>query len=180
MPSSVLRSPLASELPPQFDVIIVGAGAAGLYTALCLPDHLQIGLLTKDTLSLSASDWAQGGIAAVTDPADSPALHLADTLQAGAGLCDYEAVKFLVEQAPECIQALVGMGVAFDRHEGTLALTLEAAHSRRRVLHAADTTGREVVSTLTAQVLRRKNIHVLSQALTLDLWMDEAIDRCQG
>jgi L-aspartate oxidase len=161
-------------------VIIVGAGAAGLYTALCLPDHLQIGLLTKDTLSLSASDWAQGGIAAVTDPADSPALHLADTLQAGAGLCDYEAVKFLVEQAPECIQALVGMGVAFDRHDGTLALTLEAAHSRRRVLHAADTTGREVVSTLTAQVLRRKNIHVLSQALTLDLWMNEAIDRCQG
>jgi L-aspartate oxidase len=161
-------------------VIIVGAGAAGLYTALCLPDHLQIGLLTKDTLSLSASDWAQGGIAAVTDPADSPALHLADTLQAGAGLCDYEAVKFLVEQAPECIQALVGMGVAFDRHDGTLALTLEAAHSRRRVLHAADTTGREVVSTLTAQVLRRKNIHVLSQALTLDLWMNETTDRCQG
>ncbi|HEY9882777.1 MAG TPA: L-aspartate oxidase, partial [Thermosynechococcaceae cyanobacterium] len=156
------------------------AGAAGLYTALCLPDHLQLGLLTKDTLSLSASDWAQGGIAAVTDPADSPALHLADTLQAGAGLCDYEAVKFLVEQAPECIQALVGMGVAFDRHDGTLALTLEAAHSRRRVLHAADTTGREVVSTLTAQVLRRKNIQVLSQALTLDLWMNEAIDHCQG
>ncbi|XHX79801.1 MAG: L-aspartate oxidase [Stenomitos frigidus ULC029] len=180
MPSSVLRSPLASELPPQFDVIIVGAGAAGLYTALCLPEQLQIGLLTKDTLSLSASDWAQGGIAAVTDPADSPALHLADTLQAGAGLCDYDAVKFLVEQAPECIQALVGMGVAFDRHNGALALTLEAAHSRRRVLHAADTTGREVVSTLTAQVLRRKNIQVLSQALTLDLWMDETLDRCQG
>ncbi|WP_242036732.1 L-aspartate oxidase [Leptolyngbya sp. FACHB-321] len=180
LPSSVLRSPLASELPPQFDVIIVGAGAAGLYTALCLPDHLQIGLLTKDTLSLSASDWAQGGIAAVTDPEDSPALHLADTLQAGAGLCDYEAVKFLVEQAPECIQALVGMGVAFDRHDGTLALTLEAAHSRRRVLHAADTTGREVVSTLTAQVLRRKNICVLSEALTLDLWMDEVTDHCQG
>ena len=169
-----------SELPPQFDVIIVGAGAAGLYSALCLPGHLQIGLLTKDTLSLSASDWAQGGIAAVTDPADSPALHLVDTLQAGAGLCDYDAVKFLVEQAPECIQALVGMGVAFDRHDGTLALTLEAAHSRRRVLHAADTTGREVVSTLTTQVLRRKNIQVLSQALTLDLWMDATSDRCQG
>ena len=185
MHSSVLRSTAGTELRPQFDVLIVGAGAAGLYTALCLPSHYRVGLLTKDTLSLSASDWAQGGIAAVIDPADSPALHLADTLQAGAGLCDYDAVKFLVEQAPQCIQSLVGMGVSFDRHNGELALTLEAAHSRRRVLHAADTTGREVVSTLTAQVLNRKNIHVFAQALTLDVWLDETqIDetpkRCQG
>ncbi|MBW4578968.1 MAG: L-aspartate oxidase [Tildeniella nuda ZEHNDER 1965/U140] len=174
-----MRSPSVSELLPQFDVLIVGAGAAGLYTALCLPDHYRIGLLTKDTLSLSASDWAQGGIAAVIDPADSAVLHLADTLQAGAGLCDYDAVKFLVEQAPQCIQSLVSMGVSFDRHNGELALTLEAAHSRRRVLHAADTTGREVVSTLTAQVLSRKNIHVFAQALTLDVWLDET-QRCQG
>ena len=167
-------------MPSQFDVLVVGAGAAGLYTALCLPSHYRVGLLTKDTLSLSASGWAQGGIAAVTDPADSPSLHLADTLQAGAGLCDYDAVKFLVEQAPQCIQTLVAMGVSFDRHNGELALTLEAAHSRRRVLHAADTTGREVVSTLTAQVLRRKNIHVLAQALTLDVWLHETTQRCQG
>jgi L-aspartate oxidase len=177
---SVLRSPSASEIPSQFDVLVVGAGAAGLYTALCLPSHYRIGLLTKDTLSLSASDWAQGGIAAVIDPADSSSLHLADTLQAGAGLCDYDAVKFLVEQAPQCIQTLVEMGVAFDRHSGELALTLEAAHSRRRVLHAADTTGREVVSTLTAQVLRRKNIHVFAQALTLDVWLNDTTQRCQG
>ncbi|PSB29338.1 L-aspartate oxidase [Stenomitos frigidus ULC18] len=174
-----MRSPSAPELP-QFDVLIVGAGAAGLYTALCLPSHYRIGLLTKDTLSLSASDWAQGGIAAVVDPGDSPALHLADTLQAGVGLCDYDAVKFLVEQAPQCIQSLVAMGVSFDRHNGELALTLEAAHSRRRVLHAADTTGRQVVSTLTAQVLSRKHIHVFSQALTLDVWLDQATRRCQG
>ncbi|XGV98874.1 MAG: L-aspartate oxidase [Leptolyngbya sp. BL-A-14] len=180
MHSSVSRSPFTLEIPLQFDVLVVGAGAAGLYTALCLPSHYRIGLLTKDTLSLSASDWAQGGIAAVTDPADSPSLHLADTLQAGAGLCDYDAVKFLVEQAPECIQNLVKMGVAFDRQNGDLALTLEAAHSRRRVLHAADTTGREVVSTLTAQVLRRKNIHVFAQALTLDVWLNETTRRCQG
>jgi L-aspartate oxidase len=178
--SSVLRSTAGAELLPQFDVLIVGAGAAGLYTALCLPSHYRVGLLTKDTLSLSASDWAQGGIAAVIDPADSPALHLADTLQAGAGLCDYDAVTFLVEQAPQCIQSLVAMGVSFDRHNGELALTLEAAHSRRRVLHAADTTGREVVSTLTAQVLSRKNIHVFAQALTLDVWVDQTIGRCQG
>ncbi len=169
-----------SELPRHFDVLIVGAGAAGLYTALCLPQHLQIGLLTKETLSLSASDWAQGGIAAVIDPNDTPDLHIADTLRAGAGLCDYAAVKFLVEQAPACIHNLVDMGVAFDRHNGDLALTLEAAHSRRRVLHAADTTGRAVVSTLAAQVLSRKNIQVISQALTLDLWLHPQTQACQG
>jgi len=178
--SSDWRSPSPFELPQQFDVLVVGAGAAGLYTSLCLPRHLQVGLITKDTLSLSASDWAQGGIAAVIDPEDSPALHLADTLKAGAGLCDYDAVKFLVEQAPQCIHTLVAMGVAFDRHQGELALTLEAAHSRRRVLHAADTTGREVVSTLTAQVMHHPHIQVIAQALTLDLWIDPTTQRCQG
>ena len=166
-------------LRDRFDVVVIGAGAAGLYTALCLPEHLHIGLITKDTIALSASDWAQGGIAAVTDPDDSPELHIADTLKAGAGLCDEAAVRFLVEQAPACIQRLIEMGVAFDRHNGKLALTLEAAHSRRRVLHAADTTGRAVVTTLTAQVLSRKQIQVLPQTLTLDLWLDD--DRhCQG
>jgi L-aspartate oxidase len=162
-----------------FDVLIVGAGAAGLYTSLCLPKHLSIGLITKEPISLSASDWAQGGIAAVTDPNDSSDLHIKDTLNAGAGLCDYEAVKFLVEQAPQCIQALVEMGVGFDRDRGTLALTLEAAHSRRRVLHAADTTGRALVSTLAEQVLIQKNIQVLP-GFALDLWMDETTQRCVG
>ncbi|MGA7937639.1 MAG: L-aspartate oxidase [Kovacikia sp.] len=178
MASSVQLS--ASQLRRQFDVLVVGAGAAGLYTSLCLPSHLQVGLITKDSLSLSASDWAQGGIAAVTDPGDSPVLHQEDTLRAGAGLCDYPAVKFLVEQAPACIRNLIEMGVAFDRHHGELALTLEAAHSRRRVLHAADTTGRAVVNTLISQVLNRKNIQVISQALTLDLWLDSEQQSCQG
>ncbi|HEY9615733.1 MAG TPA: L-aspartate oxidase [Microcoleaceae cyanobacterium] len=173
-----LPSLAVAALPDQFDVLVIGAGAAGLYTALCLPEHLQVGLITKDTLSLSASDWAQGGIAAVVDPQDSPDLHIADTLQAGAGLCDYEAVKFLVEHASSCIHNLVDMGVAFDRHNGELALTLEAAHSRRRVLHAADTTGRAVVSTLTAQVLARKHIQVIPQAFTLDIWLEN--QQCQG
>lgn len=152
----------------------MGAGAAGLYTALCLPAHLKVGLITKDSLSLSASDWAQGGIAAVTAPDDAPELHIADTLKAGVGLCDYQAVKFLVENAPRSIQNLLTMGVAFDRQNGDLALTLEAAHSRRRVLHAADTTGRAVVTTLAAQVLQRKNIQVLAEAFVLNLWLDDA------
>jgi len=168
------------DIPDRFDVLVVGAGAAGLYTALCLPAHLRVGLITKDALSRSASDWAQGGIAAVVDSHDSTALHLEDTLKAGAGLCDYDAVKFLVENAAKCIHNLVEMGVAFDRDGSNLALTLEAAHSRRRVLHAADTTGRAVVTTLTEQVLSHKNIQILSQAFVLDLWLDSQNQRCQG
>jgi L-aspartate oxidase len=171
---------------PQFDVLVVGAGAAGLYTALCLPQHYSIGLITKDEMSRltprssggSASNWAQGGIAAVVDPQDSTELHIQDTLKAGVGLCDYDAVKFLVENASQCIYHLVDMGVGFDRHNTELALTLEAAHSRRRVLHAADTTGRAVVSTLAEQVLSRENIQILSQAFVLDLWLEHQV--CQG
>ncbi len=163
----------------KFDVLVVGAGAAGLYTALCLPEHLQVGLINKNTLPVSASDWAQGGIAAAIAPEDSAALHVQDTLVAGAGLCDWEAVKFLVEEAPECIDALVKMGVAFDRTGADLALTLEAAHSRRRVLHSADTTGKAVVSTLTAKVLSRQNIQLISPAFALSLWLNET-GRCQG
>lgn len=162
-----------------FDVLVVGAGAAGLYTALCLPSHYRVGLVTKTPLSLSASDWAQGGIAAAIDPQDAPRLHIDDTLKAGAGLCELAAVEFLVEAAPTCIQNLVALGVGFDRQGEALALTLEAAHSRRRVLHAADTTGRAVVSTLANHVLHRENIQVI-QGYTLDLWLDQPGGQCLG
>ncbi|MGF1538611.1 MAG: L-aspartate oxidase [Elainellaceae cyanobacterium] len=162
----------------NFDVLVVGAGAAGLYASLCLPSHLTVGLITKETVSESASDWAQGGIAAAIAPNDSPKLHIADTLQAGAGLCDRAAVALMAQQAEDCIQALLGMGVAFDRAEGELALTLEAAHSRRRVLHAADTTGRAIVAILGQQVLQRPNIQVINRGFVLDLWMADR--QCQG
>ena len=169
----------ARRLDNRFDVIVVGAGAAGLYSALCLPRHLRVGLISKDKLSRSASGWAQGGIAAVVDPQDSTELHLIDTLRAGAGLCDEGAVRFLVETAPACIEHLIALGVAFDRTpENKIALTLEAAHSRRRVLHAADTTGRAVVTTLTEHVLDQSNIEILSPGFVLDLWMING--ECQG
>jgi L-aspartate oxidase len=168
------------KIPDQFDVLVVGTGAAGLYTALCLPESLQVGLITKETIALSASDWAQGGIAAAVAPGDSPHLHIEDTIKAGAGLCDLASVEFLALKAPECIQSLVNLGVAFDRHQENLALTLEAAHSRPRVLHAADTTGREVTTTLTNQVLRRENIQIIQQTLALSLWREPKTGRCQG
>lgn len=180
---------LSSRTPPQkndqgndqsnyFDVLVIGGGAAGLYAALSISPQWRIGLVTKDTLSISASDWAQGGIAAAIGADDAVALHVADTLGAGAGLCDPAAVEHLASRAAPCIARLVELGVAFDRTEGQLAMTLEAAHSRRRVLHAADTTGRAIVSILAEAVLQRPNITVFESAFALDLWMVEG--RCRG
>lgn len=169
------------DFPTGVDVVVIGAGAAGLYTALSLPIERRVILITKDQLALSASDWAQGGIAAVTSPDDSITLHVQDTLRAGAGLCEPQAVEHLVNYAETCVGSLVELGVAFDRKsDANLALTREAAHSKPRVLHAADTTGRAVVSTLTHRVLERSNIHVLSQAFVLDVWVDPVSQCCQG
>ncbi len=165
---------------PHFDVLVIGSGAAGLYAALCLPSSYSVGLITKDKLKTGASKWAQGGIAAAINSDDSPLLHLEDTLKAGAGLCDRAAVEFLVEHGASSIESLVNMGVAFDRHNSKLAMTLEAAHSRPRVLHAADTTGKAIVTTLTEQVLQKPNITVISQALALNLWLNQETGHCQG
>ena len=171
----------------NFDVVVIGSGAAGLYSALCLSLDYRVGLITKAKLKTGASDWAQGGIAAAMNAEDSPKLHLEDTLKAGAGLCDRDAVQFLVEHGASSIKSLVEMGVAFDRvapspgqdrKNDQLAMTLEAAHSRPRVLHAADTTGRAIVTTLMQQVLQRSNITILSQAFALNLWLKEGV--CQG
>ncbi|MGB0560587.1 MAG: L-aspartate oxidase [Spirulinaceae cyanobacterium] len=167
-------------VPAAADVVIVGTGAAGLYAALCIPSQYSVCLLTKETLNVGASDWAQGGIAAAIAPTDSTGAHLEDTLRAGAGLCDRTAVEFLVAQAPAAIEQLVRFGVAFDRHGDQLALTTEAAHSHPRVLHAADTTGRAIVSILTERVLERPNIQVFEQALAIKLWLDASGQQCQG
>ncbi len=170
----------SSNIPSQFDIIVVGSGAAGLYATLCLPERYRVALVTKDTLRTGSSKWAQGGIAAAIAEDDSPQLHLEDTLHAGAGLCDAQAVQFLVENAPEAIASLLKLGVVFDRKNNKLATTLEAAHSRSRVLHSQDTTGKAIIDILTARVSERPNIEVLSQAFALSLWQNPETKRCQG
>lgn len=155
-----------------FDVLIIGSGAAGLSAALALPATYRVGLITKTDLQQSASGWAQGGMAAAIDPTDSPSLHAQDTLAAGAGLCDPVSVQFLVEQAPTQVERLLAMGVAFDRAGDRPALTLEAAHSRPRVLHAADTTGQALITTLLKQVTAAPHITLLPNSFVFDLWLE--------
>ena len=124
------------------DYIIIGSGIAGLFTALRAAQHGSVLLLTKSALEESNTRYAQGGIAAAVASDDSPLLHEADTLAAGAGLCDAQAVRVLTSEAPARIRDLFAVGVPFDQHDGALALGLEAAHQRRRVLHAGgDATG---------------------------------------
>ncbi|MCY3653521.1 MAG: L-aspartate oxidase [Cyanobacteria bacterium MAG IRC1_bin_28] len=161
-----------------WDVVVVGSGAAGLMACLALPDELNILLLTKDSRARSASRWAQGGIAAALGPDDSTEAHFHDTLAAGAGLCEPLAVRLLVEQAPRCVERLLSLGVRFDRQGGQLSRTIEAAHSQRRVLHAADQTGRAIMDVLQARVRERPRLHQHNDAVVLQLWRDGR--RCCG
>ena len=142
----------------EWDVIVIGAGAAGLMTCLELPANLKVLLLNRNTSKVSSSRWAQGGIASVVRPDDSFDLHAEDTLKAGDGLCDYKAVEMLVREAPGCVDRLQNLGMIFDQSFDQLATTLEAAHSRRRVLHVKDRTGRALVEVLEDHVESKKNI----------------------
>ena len=160
---------------PTCDVLIIGSGLAAFTTALHLADSRKIILLTKRSLADGASQWAQGGIAAVVSAEDSVDIHVQDTLRAGAGLCDEAATRFVVEQSRAMADWLISLGVPFSQEDHTLHLTREGGHSRRRVLHVQDATGRAIQTVLAKQVMSHPNITVMERHLAIDLITGRAI-----
>lgn len=161
------------------DVVIIGSGIAGVYTALETPGKYDVVILTKETIDISNSVLAQGGIAVSIDEGDSPELHFKDTIYAGAGLCDEESVWVLVNEAAENIELLCKYGVNFDRkNTKELAFTREGAHSKNRIIHAGDTTGKEVCDKLTAVVKTRENIRIKERTFAIDILTEG--DVCKG
>jgi len=158
----------------NFDVLVIGSGGAGLSLALRLPAQIRVAVLSKSRLEEGSTLYAQGGISAVTDPEDSFEAHIRDTLIAGAGLNRPEAVRFAIEKAPEAIRWLIDLGVPFTRHTNTHGhldyhLTREGGHSTRRVLHAADATGRAIENTLAIQAREHPNITLFENHIAVDL-----------
>lgn len=167
----------------NFDIVIVGSGAAGLTVALNLPKSTSIAILAKTNFEQYASYFAQGGISAVLEPDDSIDEHVQDTLSAGAGLCDPDVVNFTASRGSQCIQWLSDLGMPFtkDRQEVSKSgyhLTREGGHSKRRVVHAADATGKALQLTLQAHLLEHSNIQVFEHHLAIDLICKNS--RCQG
>ncbi len=162
------------------DVLIIGSGAAGLSLALRLADQHQVIVLSKGPVTEGSTFYAQGGIAAVFDETDSIDSHVEDTLIAGAGICNRHAVEFVASNARSCVQWLIDQGVLFDTHvqpngEESYHLTREGGHSHRRILHAADATGREVQSTLVSKAQNHPNIRVLERSNAVDLIVSDKI-----
>jgi L-aspartate oxidase len=156
----------------NFDVAIVGSGLAGLSVALHLAENKKIAVISKRTLRDGASDWAQGGIAAVLDSTDSIDQHVSDTLIAGAGICDEKATRFIVEHSRKAIEWLIKQGVPFTRDDSAelgYHLTREGGHSQRRIIHAADATGHAVQLTLEQRVREHPNITLLEHHFAIDL-----------
>ena len=158
------------------DVIVIGSGIAGLTAALSARDKgLSVLLLTKDVLSTGSTSWAQGGIAAALGPGDSPDQHFQDTLEAGAGLCDQESVRILVQEGPAAVKRLINLGATCDLDSsGNVALTREGGHRRDRIAHAGgDATGAEISRALVAKVLADPKVRIFEHALVLDLLKDK-------
>jgi L-aspartate oxidase len=160
----------------SFDYIVLGSGIAGLTYALKVAKAGRVAILTKKNRADSNTNWAQGGIASVTSSEDSFELHVRDTLEAGAGLCRESVVRTIVEEGPARIAELIGLGTQFSRREipggdgrRELDLTKEGGHSKRRILHAADATGREIERALLAAVAAEPAISVFENHLAIDL-----------
>ncbi len=156
------------------DYLVVGSGIAGAMAAMRLADRGRVLLVTKRALDESNTNYAQGGISCVMGSDDSFDLHVADTLDAGAGLCHDEVVRQIVEEGPRCLRALIEMGVPFSTGEGSACaegfdLTREGGHTRRRILHAGDITGREIQRTLVTKLRATKRLHVCENTLLIDL-----------
>jgi L-aspartate oxidase len=168
------------------DVLIIGSGAAGLGAALALPADYDVAVVSKGRLAQGATNWAQGGIASALADDDSFDLHEEDTIAAGAGLCHRDTVRFVVERAPAVIAQLERYGIELTKEEanGTQQyhLSREGGHSRRRVVHAADATGRAVQTCLQGELTRRRNITVYENRVAVDLVINEESGerRCVG
>jgi L-aspartate oxidase len=167
------------------DVLIIGTGAAGLSLALHLPEELSVAMVCKAELNEGSTYWAQGGMAAVLHTRDTVDSHVADTLAAGAGLCHREAVEFTVRNSRRCVEWLVEQGVDFDRREDQASsdqsefhLTMEGGHSHRRIIHAADRTGRAISEVLTEKALAASNIALFTHRVAVDLVVRNG--RCEG
>ncbi|MGX1832479.1 L-aspartate oxidase [Paenibacillus taichungensis] len=163
----------------ETDVLVIGSGIAGLFTAIKASERRSVLMITKKSLLESNTRYAQGGIAAVIAEDDSPAYHLQDTLVAGAGLCRSEAVEALVNEGPDGVKELIRLGTLFDLENGELALTQEGAHSHRRILHAnGDATGYEIVRALAAQANEHQGIEVWDEHFVIDLITEQG--ECVG
>jgi L-aspartate oxidase len=160
----------------ECDVVVIGSGIAGLTAALRLRGQVEkVLVVTKDVLDAGSTQWAQGGIAAALGPGDTPEQHEQDTLVAGAGACDADAVRVLVTEGPEAVRELIALGTIFDHDpDGELSLTREGGHLRDRIAHAGgDATGAEIQRALIAAIERAPEIEVIPHALAVDLLLDD-------
>src|SRR5271156_5004584 len=156
------------------DLLVIGAGIAGLRAAFEAPRDQQIVVVTKDRIQQSNSTYAQGGIAGVMSPEDRFENHIEDTLTAGAGLCDRDVVEMVVREAPRQIQSLIEWGPHFDLEDGRLALTREGGHSHRRIVHAlGDATGFEVMRAIIERARQAAHVTLWDDTFTLDLLTHE-------